>query len=223
MAGPGDEMAASAGSRGHLRASHADREQVISVLKAAFVQGLLDKDEFDLRVGQVLAARTCAELVAVTAGIPAGVPAAQPPRMPAQAQGWLTMKRAVTWSACMLIVTAVATVIGGVIAVRIDAGAALAVPFLSFFVATVVAGTMIGEAWDKKKRSRGQLPQGPAPDGGGQVFRGTGSAAEAEQLPPIDHGQQPWLLTLKRQVAHRRKYSNAGTQPLAWTTADTMR
>ena len=39
MAGPGDEIAAGAGGRGHLRASHADREQVIGVLKAAFVQG----------------------------------------------------------------------------------------------------------------------------------------------------------------------------------------
>jgi hypothetical protein len=37
MAGPGDEIAASAGGRSHLRASHADREQMIDVLKAAFV------------------------------------------------------------------------------------------------------------------------------------------------------------------------------------------
>jgi len=58
MAGPGDEIAARAGGRGHLRASHADREQVIGTLKAAFVQGMLAKDEFDLRVGQTLAART---------------------------------------------------------------------------------------------------------------------------------------------------------------------
>jgi Domain of unknown function (DUF1707) len=176
MAGPGDEVAATARGCGHLRASHADREQVISVLKAAFVQGLLDKDEFDLRVGRALASRTCAELVAVTADLPVRLPVAQPPRMPAYGQGWLTMKRAVTWSACLLIVTAIMTVIGGVVAFRIDAGAAFAVPFLGFFVATVVAGTMIGEAWDKKKRSRGQLPQRPAPDAGGQVLRGTGSA-----------------------------------------------
>ena len=48
MAGPGDEMAAAAGpGRGDLRASHADREQVIGTLKAAFVQGMLAKDEFD--------------------------------------------------------------------------------------------------------------------------------------------------------------------------------
>ena len=40
---------------GQLRTSHADREQMIDLLKAAFVQGRLTKDEFDLRVGQVLA------------------------------------------------------------------------------------------------------------------------------------------------------------------------
>jgi len=58
MAGPGDEIAARAGGRGHLRASHADREQVIGTLKAAFVQGMLAKAEFELRVGQTLAAPT---------------------------------------------------------------------------------------------------------------------------------------------------------------------
>jgi hypothetical protein len=38
--------------RGHLRASHADREQVIGTLKAAFMEGMLAKDEFDLRVAR---------------------------------------------------------------------------------------------------------------------------------------------------------------------------
>jgi fermentation-respiration switch protein FrsA (DUF1100 family) len=52
-----------AGGLGRLRTSRADREQVIDVLKAAFVQGRLAKDEFDARVGQVLASRTYAELI----------------------------------------------------------------------------------------------------------------------------------------------------------------
>ena len=72
VVGPGDEIAAAEGQRrSELRASHADRERVIEVLKAAFVQGRLAKDEFDLRVGQAFAARTHAELAAVTAGLPA--------------------------------------------------------------------------------------------------------------------------------------------------------
>jgi len=41
MAGPGDEVAAAGGrGGGDLRASHADREQVIGTLKVAFVQRL---------------------------------------------------------------------------------------------------------------------------------------------------------------------------------------
>ena len=73
MARRGDEIAASAGDGGRLRAAQADREQVIGTLKAAFVQGLLDKNEFDLRVGQTFASRTYADLAAVTADIPAGL------------------------------------------------------------------------------------------------------------------------------------------------------
>ena len=46
-----DQMPAALG-RGHLRACHADREQVIGVLKTAFVQGRLGKDELNARVGQ---------------------------------------------------------------------------------------------------------------------------------------------------------------------------
>lgn len=86
MAGPGDEMSAGAGGRGHLRASHADRERVIDVLKAAFVQGMLAKDEFELRVAQTLASRTYAELAVLTADMPAGLAAAKPSQ-PARARG----------------------------------------------------------------------------------------------------------------------------------------
>jgi Domain of unknown function (DUF1707) len=70
MAGPGDEMAAGLAGRGPMRASHADREQVIEALKDAFVYGRLTKDELDARAGLVLAARTCAELDAAIVGIP---------------------------------------------------------------------------------------------------------------------------------------------------------
>ena len=72
MPEPRDHMPAALG-RAHLRASHADREQVIGVLKAAFVQGRLGKDELTARVGQALAARTCVELAALTADLPAGL------------------------------------------------------------------------------------------------------------------------------------------------------
>jgi hypothetical protein len=57
--------------QGHLRAAHTDREQVIAVLKTAFVQGRLDKDELVARVGQAFASRTYADLAALTHDIPA--------------------------------------------------------------------------------------------------------------------------------------------------------
>jgi Domain of unknown function (DUF1707) len=83
MAGAGDEMTAGSAGQSHLRASDADREQVIGVLKAAFVQGRITKDELDLRVGQALLARTYAEQAVVTADLPAGLIGAEPPRKPA--------------------------------------------------------------------------------------------------------------------------------------------
>jgi Domain of unknown function (DUF1707) len=79
---PGPEQGAAAG-HGCLRASHADREQVIGTLKTAFADGRLDKDELDTRVGQALDARTFAELATATAGIPAAPAQAPPPRRPA--------------------------------------------------------------------------------------------------------------------------------------------
>jgi hypothetical protein len=80
MAGSGDELAAGAGDRNRLRASDADREQVIEVLKTAFVQGRLTKDEFSLRVTQAYASRTYADLDALTADIPAPPAKAHPPK-----------------------------------------------------------------------------------------------------------------------------------------------
>jgi len=85
-AGPGDQ-AADAAARGHLRASHADREQVINVLKAAFVQGRLAKDELHARVDQTFASRTYAELAAITADLPAGLARPEPVRRPARGEG----------------------------------------------------------------------------------------------------------------------------------------
>jgi len=94
MAGLGDEKAATATGRSRLWASHADREQTIDTLKAAFVQDRLTMDEFDARIGQTLAARTHAELAAVTCDIPAGLAGTQPPRKPRRVR----MNNAVKWS-----------------------------------------------------------------------------------------------------------------------------
>jgi hypothetical protein len=85
MAEQEHEMAQGDG-RGRLRASHADRERVIDTLKAAYVYGLVTKDEFDERASQTFAARTHAELAVITADIPAGLPPPPAPLKPAPAQ-----------------------------------------------------------------------------------------------------------------------------------------
>jgi Domain of unknown function (DUF1707) len=76
------------------RASHADREHVVGLLKAAFVQGRLTKDELDARLDRALVSRTYAELAALTADIPAGVTRGQPVREPAarrRGMGWVAV------------------------------------------------------------------------------------------------------------------------------------
>jgi len=94
---PGVSAAAAAG----LRAARADRERVIDLLKAAFVQGRLAQDEFAARVGQALASRTYAELAAVTADIPAELVGALPRRPPVRAQRQISFNTAITGGACM--------------------------------------------------------------------------------------------------------------------------
>ena len=91
-------QAAAAGAR----ASTADRERVIDLLKAAFVQGRLTRDEFGARVGLALTSRTNAELATVTADLPAELIGALPRRPPARARGRLTMNNAVTGGACVI-------------------------------------------------------------------------------------------------------------------------
>jgi len=95
-------MAAAGAGRGRLRASHADREQVIDVLKVAFVLGRLTKDEFDARVGQTFASRTYAQLAVLTADIPAERAAAEPRRTPAR-----TPRPGVAWSTGVIIAAVV--------------------------------------------------------------------------------------------------------------------
>ena len=103
--GPRDPMAAGAAGRGHLRASDADREQVLDILKAAFVQGRLIKDELDIRAGQTLSSRTYAELAAITADIP--VAPIEPPQGPLRLVRTDTRKpvskKAVAWSTCAVV------------------------------------------------------------------------------------------------------------------------
>jgi hypothetical protein len=92
MAAPADQAAAVASrGRGGFRASHADREQVIGTLKAAFVQGRLTEDELDARADRVYASRTYAELAAITAEVTADIPV-EPARVRRPRDHWRATK-----------------------------------------------------------------------------------------------------------------------------------
>jgi hypothetical protein len=65
-----------------MRASDIDRELTVDLLKAAFMQGRLTKDELSERVGRALAARTYTDLNFLTADIPRDL-AAPAPRLAA--------------------------------------------------------------------------------------------------------------------------------------------
>ena len=103
MTGPGNEFPEQAANGGHLRASQADRERAIEVLKTAFVQERLTKDEFDLRVDQALASRTYAELIVVTSDLLVPPTAARPAATgPVSTPARTLAKAAARAGACML-------------------------------------------------------------------------------------------------------------------------
>lgn len=55
-----------------MLAADADRERTIDVLRAAYTEGRLGKEEFDTRSARVMAARTYADLAALVSDLPAG-------------------------------------------------------------------------------------------------------------------------------------------------------
>ena len=195
MTGPADEIAA---GQGRWRASHADREQVVDALKAAFVQGRLTADELDERAGQALAARTYADLAALTTDLPADpapapqpAPARQPTPQPAPARQPqnTAASRAVKAGAGAIGVAVIA--LGAAIAVAGEpAAAAVIAVFMVVLaaVATAVVASLIHVALKlesrQRSRSRGQHPSGPEPGAGGH-------SAQHLQAPGADPVRPP--------------------------------
>jgi hypothetical protein len=167
MAGSGDETAAAVAGRGHLRASRADREDVIDTLKAAFVQGRLARDEFDLRVSQTLGSRTHAELAVLTADLPAGLIEAQPPHEPVPAPGGPRVNKPLMWGSWIIVVLTV----GAMVALAPTAYLGLlGYGVLPLLIAGPVAGTLTLDSW-RETRTAGPPPPeqrrgGQAPEGG---------------------------------------------------------
>ena len=199
MAGPADEIAA---GQGRWRASHADREQVVAALQAAFVQGRLAADELDERVGQALAARTYAELAALTTDLPTDLdralvpaptpsqaPAGRPQNTAARRPQNTVARRAVKAGAGAIGATVIA--VGAAIAVAGEpAAAAVIAVFMVVLaaVATAVVASLIHVALKlesrQRSRPRGQHPQGPESGAGDH-------SAQHVQAPGVDPARPP--------------------------------
>lgn len=99
-----------------MGASAADRDRVVGVIKASFVEGRLTKAELDLRVGQALLSRYFPELLTLIADLPVG-PFGRLPWHPADPAPPRTSRLAAAALACAAAgpVTAGITVIPAII------------------------------------------------------------------------------------------------------------
>ena len=183
--GPGDGLEAA--DRGHLRASHADREQVVGTLKAAFVQGRLTKDELDARAGQVFAARTYAELAVVTADLPAGL---ADPRPPALARGSVNKKKkAVVALSFGTLAMAGITAASPLIPDRPSFEIPVGLVFFLLLLAVSTGWLVLLHAWLDQRAGR-QSAHGLPPGPSGQASRRLPPASPGRQFPPDDPGLQ---------------------------------
>jgi len=182
MSAPGDETAA--GAAGRMRASHADRDQVIDGLKAAFVEGRLDQDEFFQRVSRALAARTHADLAALTADLPpAQLPAR--PLSPARERVSRKLIAAASWG----------TLAGAVLLACWDllpdwSGPVEMLMLVASFL-VLAAGPLgwllVFHDW-LEKRASGPAAASLPPGASGPTARRRGQAGPSRRVPPVDRG-----------------------------------
>jgi len=187
MASPEDETA---GAQRHarLRASAADREQVIEVLKAAFVQDRITKNELDQRIGKALASRTYDDLDVLTADIPARLTRAQPAQ-PARPSDNVTK---LIWRA--------SAALGGTVFVTAEAAALPHFDVVTALFLGSVAGLFVGGLpavlltlikWVLDRSSRRQLSQGPPTGARDSAVRPPAPASPAAQPRQIGHRPRP--------------------------------
>jgi hypothetical protein len=226
-AGPKDEKTARAAGRDHLRASHADRQQVIGTLKAAFVQGRLAKDELDERVGQAFASRTYGELAAVTADLPGGLADIRP--QPARARGQAraplsgrvlavaTVLYAATWPVVFLLPRDSEGEPRGALAL-------VAFAALVYMIVLVSAGGDMLDSWQVKRAGRRPPPQ---PGQGGRALQGeqdSGPRLRPDPLPsPQEYPCPPpaWAerhpaVFSARSMTHWTWHQPTGVLPICW-------
>lgn len=197
MTGPQDPATAG-GDR--LRAARTDREQAIEVLKAAFVQGQLDRDEFGLRVGRALASPTYADLAALTADItPVRLTRARPVQPARESAN--KKKKALAALAC-----ATLALLGGVAAlppVPDGSPAALSVIAALFVLFGVVftGWFLLLHAWLEERAGRQPLRPGP----GGRALDGGHGGADHGPVPPGSGDGQALRAELRAYESRQRR------------------
>lgn len=193
-----------AGALGQLRISHADREQAIDLLKAAFVQGRLTKDEFDLRVSQVFASRTYADLDPLTADIPDRVTSDKPPAEHAGEPGRvLSFKTAASVGA---VGAAPSMASAAAVLVRSNEVPAVAgvllVALTGLFVAGLLAALLMLLSWVVRRSQAGAAQRPPS----GPAARASRRQAPTRELPAARH--DPWhslaVAAARRPAGHVR-------------------
>jgi hypothetical protein len=167
-------MAAGAEGDSDLPVSHVGREQVLDALKAAFVHGRLAKDEFDLRVGQVLAAY--AELDAATADIPTALTTAQPPETIRKSHNKKLIQRgtAAGAGASVALTATIAVAARGNPVISV-----VVVGLAGVFVAVLLAGLLTLVSWVLEIVSSRQSSPGPPPSPSGTAAQRLASADPA--------------------------------------------
>ena len=164
-------MAKGAEGDSNLPVSHVGREQVLDALKAAFVHGRLAKDEFDLRVGQVLAAY--AEPDAVTADVPAGLTTAQPPETIRKSHNKKLIQRgtAAGAGASVALTATIAVAVRGNPVISL-----VVVGLVGVFVAVLLAGLLTLVSWVLEMVSSRRPSPGPPAGPGGTATQRLASA-----------------------------------------------
>jgi Domain of unknown function (DUF1707) len=195
---------------GRMRAGHAEREQVVTELKTAFVQGRLDQDELEERTGRAVASRTYAELAALTADIPAAADIPDAASTPAAGTPGRTLAKAAGRTGVCLL-AAVALAEAGFLAGNF---LLIVAAFFAAIAATGFLGYGILDAAHQRS-ARAQLTPGPG-QGPGQGLGGPGSTGRPPGrglVPPGDRDDQ----TLAEARARRPR--PAGSLQRGWAVS----
>lgn len=193
-----------------MRASRADREQVVDVLKTAFVQERLTKDELDARVARALAARTYADLDDLVADIPVAAelaPLAQlaaGPAAPVPVAAHVPERREVrlavrTGAGALAVVVATVSTVAGLggnpfLGLAVAVAALLLAAVTAGFAALVVhSATTIESRVRRRKPPSRPAPPRASPDSGGR------KPSAAPRRRPGDPALASALCSLRRK------------------------